>query len=143
MMIQRQKEKKEMNNLFKKIITGDNVYPTKECVDAFNENFSNAKNVEWHNRKTYYEAVFYKDKIEHIANFTLSGDLIEYKKFLPADYLPAPIKEQALSRGEIMSSVLKNKGNALRYELIIRDFEKKRFVIIFTDIGEVIEVRKL
>jgi len=122
---------------------GSGITPSAVCLQAFNQNFENAINVEWFHKKKYFEAVFYKDSLEHIAMFSLNGDLIEYMLYLPEGYLPESIKAKVELKGEIMNTVLRNKGNRLEYEIIYRDTALIRFLMVLSDIGAVLEEKKL
>ena len=128
-----------MNNFLKKMIEGNGESPPEACLESFNENFSDAVNVDWHNRNTCFEAVFYKGNLGHIAIFNLDGTLVEYRQFLPYEYLPVPLRNIALSKGEVMNSVLKNKGNMIEYEIIVCNPQRKRFMLLISDIGELKE----
>ncbi len=89
--------------------------------------------------KSYYEAIFYKENLEHIAHFDLSGNLTEYKLFLPKEFLPEAIKSYLESKGEIMNVVLNNKGNCIEYEAIVRDKNLTRSLILLSDLGKILE----
>lgn len=132
-----------MNDFLKKVVEGNGVSPSDVCLQSFNENFADAINVEWFKKESFYEAIFYKNDLEHIAIFDLSGILMEYRQNLPVDYLPVAIKNIVTSKGEIMNSVLKNKGNMLEYEVIVRDKELNRYLITLSDTGNIIEEKKL
>lgn len=132
-----------MNDFLKKVVEGNGVSPSDVCLQSFNQNFENAINVEWFNKENFYEAIFYKNNLEHIAIFSLSGILTEYSQNLPADYLPEPIKVTVSSKGEIMNSVMINKGNLLEYEVIVRDKQLNRYLIILSDLGRIKEEKKL
>jgi hypothetical protein len=99
--------------------------------------------VEWFRKADHYEAIFYMQNLEHIALFSLPGKLEEYKRNLPVDFLPGPIKDVVRQKREIMNAVLINKGNRLEYELIVRDRLLKRHLMVISDLGEVWEERKL
>ena len=132
-----------MRNFLKKILDGNGASPSEICLQSFNDSFTEATNVEWFCKKGYYEAIFYKNNLEHIAVFNLSGVLKEYRQNLAVENLPELIKNIALSKGEIMNSVLRNKGNLLEYELIVRDQSLKRKLILLTDMGNIIEEKAL
>ncbi len=132
-----------MNNFLRKVVEGNGVSPSDICLQSFKENFEDGINIEWFNKTDYFEAIFYKNKLEHIAIFSLTGVLTEYRLNLPSDYLPEPIKNKALFKGEIMNSVMRNKGNMLEYEVIVRDKDLNRNMIIFSDVGNLIEEKKL
>ncbi|MBN1387645.1 MAG: hypothetical protein JW965_04315 [Bacteroidales bacterium] len=132
-----------MDEFLRKVIEGDGSTPPADCLDAFKDKFSNAINVEWHAREDYYEAVFYKNKLEHVAVFTPSGVLSEYKLMLPEGYLPGKIIDQLKERGEIMNAVLRNKGNSIEYEVIIFDSNLKRIMMIFSEQGKILTSKEL
>ncbi|MEQ8245566.1 hypothetical protein [Fulvivirga sp.] len=126
-----------------KILQSDNVDPTPECLNAFNEKFSGSVGLEWHANKSNFEAIFYKDNLEHIALFSPDGQLIEYRRFVPEGNLPLGIRQQVLEKGEIMNRVLLNRGNEIFYEVIYRDQQKQRYMLLLTDLGNIIEHKKL
>jgi hypothetical protein len=132
-----------MKDFVKKVVVGDGVSPSEDCRNSLNRNFANAVNVEWFKREDHFEAVFYRNNLEHIAIFGLSGILTEYRLNLPTDYLPDPIKKTVSSRGEIMNSVMRNKGNRVEYEVIIRDSDLKRHMVTLSVIGSIIEEQNL
>lgn len=132
-----------MKGFLKKMIKGNVLSPSLICLESFNNNFKNAINVEWFDKETYYEAVFYKDRLEYIAMFDLTGNLIEYKLNLPIDYLPEPFRLTVEEKGEIMNAVMRNKGNLVEYEIIYRDNKLNRFLVIISDVGKMIEEIKL
>jgi len=132
-----------MSNFLKKLIEGSGILPTEACLDSFNDNFPEAINVEWTNKKEHFEAIFYRNNIEYIALFNDTGLLLEYRQNLPIEFLPESIKNIALLKGEIMNSVLKNKGNKLEYEIIVRDSALKRILVVYSDMGEVLDEKIL
>jgi len=132
-----------MDDFIRKVIEGNGILPSEVCLQSFNLNFENAVNVEWFHWESHYEAIFYINNQEHIAIFSLTGELKEYSKNLSSDYIPEPIKIKALLKGEIMNSVMKNKGNSLEYEMIIRDKQLKRYIQIYSDTGNLMEEKML
>jgi hypothetical protein len=132
-----------MKDFVKKVVEGDGVSPSEACLHSLYQNFEDAVNVEWFKKEQYFEAIFYRYNLEHIALFNLNGILAEYLLNLPAEYLPDPIKKTVSGRGEIMNSVMRNKGNCIEYEVILRDKELKRHLVTLTDIGRIIEERDL
>ena len=132
-----------MKDFLRKVTRGNGVSPSKICLHAFYQNFKDAINVDWYNRDGYYEAIFYKENLEHIAIFSLTGSLIEYKLYLPEGFLPLPIKNMAETMGEIMNAVMRNKGNMVEYEIIVRDDKLNRHLITLSDIGILLEEKIL
>lgn len=132
-----------MMNFFSKIF-GDSIFSPPEIVkDSLKVRFPAVINVEWNKTGDIYEAIFYKDNIECIANFDRSGTLIVYKMFLSEDFLPQNIKSTMLGKGEIMNAVMINKGNSITYEIIYRDKELVRYLMLFSEIGVILEERVL
>lgn len=117
--------------------------PPESCLASFSEHFDAALNIEWFEKENGYEAIFYRDRVEHIALFLADGALIEYKMFLPPEYLPTAIVEQVEGMGEIMNAVLINKRNTIEYEIIYRDASLTRHLLLLTDLGKVLEERAL
>lgn len=132
-----------MNKFLKNVIEGNGITPSAIFLHAFNQNFENAVNVEWYDKGEFFEAIFYKDKMEHIAIFNLTGRLLEYKLYLPEGYLPEPIKKRVEEKGEIMNAVMRNKGNMVEYEVIVRDKELIRHLITLSDVGCLLGEQKL
>ncbi len=132
-----------MDEFLKKVMEGNGITPPENILEIFNQNFKDAVNIEWFNKTTYFEAIFYKENLEYIAIFDKEGEMMEYKMYLPSDYLPWAIKNSVEGKGEIMNAVLKNKGNSICYEIIIRDKSLKRSLILFSDLGKVIEKKVL
>ena len=54
----------------------------------FTKQFSEAKNIEWEYKKNSYEAIFYLEGREYIAQFSDHGELKETKKNLWLNELP-------------------------------------------------------
>ena len=132
-----------MHNFLKKILKGNGIAPPEVCLQSFYDNFADAVDVEWTAKKNHYEAIFYRNNLEFIVLFTLKGKLTEYRQKLPVEFVPEAIKSIVLMKGEIMNAVLKNKGNLLEYEFIIRDKLLQRHLLIISDIGDLIEEKGL
>lgn len=130
-------------NFIKSVLTGSETIPPEKCLKSLASNFGKAKNIDWFMTGQFYEAVFYKDNIEHIAVFNSSGNLQEYKMYLPVEFLPFPIKKVLEAKGEIMNIVFVNRRYSFIYEAIYRDAELNRFMIFLTEFGEVISERHL
>ena len=132
-----------MDQFIKKIIKGNSILPPSVCMDSLKSNFDNAINIDWYKKDEYYEAIFYKENIEHIALFGNEGNLIEYRQYLPDEFLPETIKSMLKSYGEIMNFVRKNKGNTIEYEVIIKDSTNIRYMMVISELGNICEKTKL
>ena len=117
--------------------------PPQACLDAFNIQFGDAVRTEWSEKNDSYEAIFYKGGLEHIACYNEKGILKNYKMFLPKELLPLSITSQLSSRGEIMNSVLFNNGHSIQYEVIIREPDSVRQLILFSTTGEILKQERL
>ena len=132
-----------MNNFLNKIFGHGKFMPPENIQQRLLEKFPETVNVEWNKTGKNFEAIFYKDQLEYIAIIDFSGKLLEYKMSLSEDLLPQQIKENLLQKGEIMNAVLINKGNAISYEVIIRNKSLTRFMIILNETGITISERQL
>jgi hypothetical protein len=101
--------------------------------------FSNAKNIEWELKNNIYEAIFYLNDVEHIAQFSKKGELVEYKKNLWPAELPDSIKLAGSTYGEIMNGIIIHKSEEIFYEVIIRDEKLDRFEYLFSQNGTIIK----
>lgn len=132
-----------MDDFLRKVVEGIGISPPENCQQSFKQIFEDAIHVEWFKRESHYEAVFYRNNLEHIALFSFGGVFEEYRLNIPSDHLPVLIKKLVSSKGEIMNSVLRNKGNMLEYEVIVRDAEFARSLISVSDNGSILEERAL
>lgn len=101
--------------------------------------FPNAKNIDWEIKNDICEAIFYLNDIEHIAQISKKGDLLEYKKNLWPGELPGVIKNAGVSFGEIMNGIIIYRGDVVFYEVIIRNEKLDRFEYLFSQKGELIK----
>ncbi|MCF8295155.1 MAG: hypothetical protein K9I34_03740 [Bacteroidales bacterium] len=133
-----------MSSLLDKIMSGISRKAPKAIQESFKQNFKSAKNIEWHQDKNgCYEAVFYKDKLEHIAKFDCGAILLEYKINLTEEHLPLLVKKLVENKGEIMNYVLINRGNRIMYEVIFRLSPNERYSMLLTELGEILEEKEL
>jgi len=132
-----------MDQLLEHLIEGTRFTPPDPCLKAFRKQFRGAVGTDWSEKGSGCEVIFYRDHVEHIALYKPDGELVEYKMSLPPDYLPDAIKTSLEGRGEIMNVVLVNKGNRIEYEIILRDDALTRNLLLLSDLGRVIEEKKL
>jgi len=116
--------------------------PLKAVPDALVKqlfiSFPEAKNVEWEFKNNIYEAIFYLNDIEHIAQISKKGELLEYKKNLWPDELPEIIKKAGKAHGEIMNGIIIRRGQETIYKMIIRNEKLDRYEFLFTKNGELL-----
>ncbi len=134
----------DMKSFFNKILSGNtNTVTPTAVIDSFNKEFDNPINPEWTKTGDQYEAVFYTDELEHIVRYKANGERISLKTNLPLESVPVPIRSAALNHGELMNAIEIITTNTCKYELIVRDKELKRYFMLVSSAGEVIEKEKL
>jgi hypothetical protein len=119
-----------MDDFFHKLIRGDSILPPGPVQSSLLRNFSKPYNMEWLKRGELYEAIFYIYNREYLARFNKDGGLVDYKVNMPVESIPAKILRSAGSRGEIMNAVAIHTGNEVSYEIIYRDRDLKRFLLL-------------
>lgn len=132
-----------MENFFENFISGNSITPPGNIIKVLHEQFKNPVNIEWYIRKEIYEAVFYKNDIEYIARIDNNGKIIDYRINLPLTALPLTVKTSVQAKGEIMNVVSINYGNEINYEVIVRDRQLTRYVLLIDSGGKVLEEKLL
>lgn len=125
-----------MNSFLDNFLESNRMNPPPRIEQSLKENFADAINIDWIMREGRFEAIFYKDNIEHLALFSIVGQLLEYKMNLSEDFLPLPVKSALPPGCEIMNVVLNNHGNSISYEVIYRDKELRRYVMVMDETGK-------
>ena len=112
-------------------------------IHTLSEHFPDAINIEWEQKKSSYEAIFYVNDVEHIAQITDLGNLKEYKINLWPNELPGPIQDESHKLGEIMNGIAIYRKDGLFYEVIVRDTQLNRSVVLFNHDAVLLSTRKL
>jgi len=129
-----------MSELFFKSWLTANATKAPEIVSkSFRMKFHGAINVEWFKTEDCYEAVFYDNDIEKISRFSHNGDWVETRTNLDMTALNDSVRHSAESFGEIMNAILIELPGLKKYEIIIRDKQLSRFLLILSDKGEMIK----
>lgn len=132
-----------MKNILSKILKFSSVSLPAKVKNSFFEKFGDSLNVEWLKTDDFYEAIFYRDEIEHIARFDSTGKLLNLKRNLPIHSTPDHIKTKAADHGELMNVIEISEDEIVGYELIIRDEELIRFSLLLNEKGGLIQKSKL
>lgn len=133
-----------MKSLFKKIIGGHKHDLPARITATLASAFHDISSIEWTFREHFYEAVFYRNNIEHIARIDRSGKLFEYRINQPFDQIPEAVKACAEIHGEIMNCISIHPGKDKPvYEIIVRDIKKERSVLMVSGTGVMISKLKL
>jgi hypothetical protein len=134
----------DVKNFFLKILSGSKGTNIPQAVkEAFIKQFDNPLNTEWSKSEDHYEAVFYKDELEHIASYKINGKLLNLKINMQLDTVPVPILNTVKEHGELMNAIAIHEQGSVQYELIVRDEELIRYFLLVSSSGEVLEKEKL
>jgi len=134
----------DVKNFFQKILSGGKSTPVPANVKAsFTQHFPEPLNTEWQKAGDQFEAVFYKDELEHIARFKADGEISCLKINLPLDSLPEIVYQAAKKHGELMNAISILCNGKRKYELIVRDLDLNRYFLLISPNGEVSEIEKL
>ncbi len=132
-----------MKNILSKLFKFSTISLPSPVKNSFLDQFGDSINVEWTQSDDFYEAIFYRDEIEHIAHFDSSGKLLNLKKNLPIHATPIHIKEKGQKHGEIMNVIEIREDEIVGYELIIRDEALIRYSLLLNEKGGLIQKSKL
>ncbi len=132
-----------MKNLFAKIFGGVSKPVPEEIQELLVKHFPTALNIEWDHKKNFYEAIFYVDDVEHIAQFSEDGLFLGYKKNLWPGELPEIIAVKCREWGEIMNSIAIFRESTRTFEVIIRDSGFKRKLLLFDESANLLNKEKL
>lgn len=124
-----------MKNLFPAIFKNHPKNIPGTVVKCLKAHFPEAINIEWEPKENIFEAVFYLNEVEYIAHITRQGKLVEYKKNLWINELPDSVNAKAVKFGEIMNAIVISKGAEQFYEVIIRNKELNRKLLLFDSNG--------
>ena len=90
-----------------------------------------------------WEVVFYDDHKETIARINKAGEVEELRINLTFSELPEKIFQSIKSKGEIMNVITINKSNDISWEIIYRNQNLVRFLIILDPDGKELSSRQL
>ena len=130
-----------MKNLLTKIFRTPFKHIPEKVKEALHLQFPEALNVEWETKNDVYEAVFYRNEIEFIAKISEDKGVIEYKQNLKLDELPVRITEECVKSGEIMNAIGITRGETIFYEVIVRDKNLDRSVLLLDESANLLESR--
>ncbi len=131
----------DLKKLFQKILNVSQEDTIPQAVtNSFNSQFNSPLNTEWHKSEEFYEAVFYKNELEHIAKYKADGTQVSLKVNLPLEDIPLKIYGKIKCHGEVMNAIkIINNNNKENFEFIVRDKNLKRFSFLLDDKGEIRE----
>ncbi len=132
-----------MKNAILKIFgTSTKLIPDNIISRLLNQ-FPDAINIEWEIKDDNYEAVFYMNDKEYIAKISKENEITGYKSNLKIEELPEDIKTECEKSGEIMNAIaIYTKSNHL-FEIIVRDKEFNRSLLLLSKSGELLQLSKI
>lgn len=131
------------NGFLHMLFSGDKKKPDKEIQQKLYDLFPNASHVEWLIENDNYEASFIHEALEKTCQFSKLGDWIDTRINIPIDKTPACLLEFASQNEYIVSLIAIETPIEKTYELIVRDYQNQREIIITDRSGKVIERKKI
>ena len=128
---------------FSKILSGKSKSIPEIVINELNSHFPDAINIDWEKKEAGYEAVFYLQDVEHIAHISPEGILKTYKRNLWPNELPGSIAEVCKQHGEIMNAIAIFHDQEQFFEIIVRDKNFNRTLLLFQKNAVLVEKRKI
>lgn len=132
-----------MDKLLKQLVDGTGVTPPPLCAQSFASKYPQAINPEWQIRGERFEVIFHLETTEYVAEFDSNGLLVKYTMQLTVESLPGFVSNQLSQKGELMNAVLVNEGNQISYEIIYRNADLSRFMMVLDQSGNIITEKEL
>ncbi|MDM8159248.1 hypothetical protein QUH73_05385 [Labilibaculum sp. K2S] len=130
----------DFKNLFRKIFNDSQESLTPQAIiNTFNNQFDSPLNTEWHKTDQFYEAIFYKNELEHIAVYRANGTYVCLKINLQLESIPDTIYQAIKSHGEVMNAIKINYTDLQNFELIVRDQNLIRYSLLLNAHGEILD----
>ncbi|MBN2596261.1 MAG: hypothetical protein JXR82_05700 [Marinifilaceae bacterium] len=130
----------DFKNLFRKIFNDSQESLTPQTIiDTFNNQFDSPLNTEWHKTDQIYEAIFYKNELEHIAVYHESGKYVCLKINLQLESIPDNIYQAIKPYGEVMNAIKINYSDSQNFEIIVRNQNLIRYSLLLNAQGEILD----
>jgi hypothetical protein len=113
-------------------------------TDSLSAEFPDAKNVEWGDRISVFEATFNMDTHKYQVSFNSKGNWKKTEKYLTEDEVPAGVKEglnksKYADEWEVQSYVaVSTVDGAQQYRLLVKKNDVQKKYLYFTDEGRLI-----
>lgn len=127
-----------IDKLFKKIFTPSPLAPPEQLQNKFHAIYKKVKNLEWIEYQNDWEAIFIKDGEEYIIRMNLEGSVLDQKVNLPLQKVPQAVLECTRQHGEVMNIIQATSGDLHKYEIIMRDHDLNRFLLLISETGELL-----
>ncbi|MBN2174040.1 MAG: hypothetical protein JW731_07910 [Bacteroidales bacterium] len=132
-----------MKSFYQKLLKKDFHLPPRQVTEGFAKNFNNPVNTEWHKVGDHYEALFHHENIEKLAFFNALGQMTEIRTNQTVSELPEPINDTASRQGEIMNVIYIQKGSQNSYEIIVKQTDFTRKLILISEDNEILKTEIL
>lgn len=132
-----------MKNPFKNIFTSQSHSVPEKVKKHLYHFFPGAVNVEWGKNGEDYEAIFYMDEMEHIVKITAKDGVCQIKKNLKFADLMKKIRDMAATYGEVMNVISIFSDRKITYEIIVRDENLKRSMVLLNSEGQLLSLKPL
>jgi hypothetical protein len=106
-------------------------------------NFPSATGVEWSQPGQLFEAIFFHDNAEKIARFDSDGNLLEYRVNIPPTDIPSEVKSAVNEEFEIMNCISVFISGLTTYELIVRNRDLVRYLMVIDHRGNQVSLKTL
>jgi hypothetical protein len=114
------------------------IIPPQHVAIAFETIFPEAVNVEWYVNAQGFEAVFHLNQREMIAMLGANGEPLEIRRNLPAVSAPAAVMVALAPEVELMNVIRVEKNAEVTYEIIYRNHQLERFVMLISEQGNIL-----
>lgn len=109
----------------------------------FRAAFRHPVGVEWIVTGSDYEALFHENKLEHIARFDKSGNLLELRTNISPLDITAIKNEEVQKMGSLMNYIQIWHADSTTHELIIKKPDLTRILVLLNDNYEIIKQEPL
>jgi hypothetical protein len=114
------------------------IIPPQHVATAFETIFPEAVNVEWYVNAQGFEAVFHLNQREMITMLGANGEPLEIRRNLPAASAPAAVMVALAPEVELMNVIRVEKNAEVTYEIIYRNHQLERFVMLISEQGNIL-----
>ncbi len=124
-------------------IFGSRKKPSEILKNGLLKHFPLARSIEWNGLGNCFEAIFYDGDAEKIARFNSDGVLLEQRVNIAEGGIPEVIIASLGTDYELMNCIELQQPGSLQYEIIARDKNLIRYLLIFDTKGLLVSKSKL
>jgi hypothetical protein len=128
---------KQMISILDNMARAGKINPPQFVANTFEILFPQAINVEWYVNTLGFEAVFHHNQREMIAMLSANGELLETRHNLPATEAPAMVTTALTPGVELMNVIRVEKNAGVTFEIIYRNQNLDRFIMLIDEQGNI------